>query len=151
MKRPGLVKDPWHVAAPVAPTPRQKTPAQVSQASLRHDDNIDKDIEKKKVATIEGTDDATEAAAMLLRFCVDHSKYTEPLLLNYGILLVQLTNSPVRTPFYIQRADGWTLAIPDVATREIGCLQLVQAVNAMRKDPFLGPKLDLYQIRSYLL
>lgn len=160
-KRPGLVKDPWQLSAASTEVRKPKLPPEVSPTVARHSDDIEKDLEKKKRATIDvknyggivvgGTTDATEAAATLLRFCVDHAKYVEPILLNYGVILIQLTQTKLGTPFYIQRADGWTLAIPDVPTREQGCLQLIQAVNAMTKDSFLGPKLDIYQISAYIL
>jgi len=161
MKKPGMVNDVWRVEpdvpqkqAPVRPAP---TPSPIDS---RFSDDIDQDTARKKSSTIElknyggikvdNVSNATEAAAMILQFCVEFAKQTEPLLLAYGIILVKLTPGKLDTPFYIQRADGWTLAIPEVTSREQGCLQLIQAVSRIKKDAFLGPKMDLYHIQPYI-
>jgi len=157
-KAPGLLNDPWRTieVAPVAPKPEAPGPVHVTSTRRSGDDNESPraiaTIELKGYGgiTVEDVSDTPMAAARLLEFCVDHRKDLESTLTEYGIILAKLDLKQIRNiHFYIQRADGWVLAIPGAATRELGRFHFVQAFIRMQSNPVLKKKLEEYRIRPY--
>lgn len=165
-KAPGLLNDPWRTieTEPVAPKPQAPgaspgaVPGAVPVASTRR--NGDTNESPRSIATIElkgyggiTVEDVTDtpmAAARLLEFCVDHRKDIESTLTEYGIVLAKLDLKQISNiNFYIQRTDGWVLAIPGAATREVGRFHFIQAFIRMQSNPGLKKKLEEYRIRPY--
>lgn len=163
-KPPGLLSDPWrNTNTPeVPPTvssvkPRKNRPQIDKQFGLAeiHDD----DLQGPKHATlaldgyggvtVDGTDDLTSIGAQILAFCVDNLTSIENTLLQYGILVTQLQPGNLKSKFYVQREDGWTLAVPGVLNRETGRLQLIQALAALYVDPKICHLMKKYRIRPY--
>jgi mannitol/fructose-specific phosphotransferase system IIA component (Ntr-type) len=64
-------------------------------------------------------------------------------------LLTQVPVVTLETPFYLQRADGWLLAVPEAGSRDEGILQLIQAFVKLDQDPKLQTKLRRYYIRPF--
>jgi hypothetical protein len=159
----GVVQDPWRQwVSPEDPNP-DETPEEAKAALARtfkpDASPIEDDIQNERHATIsvpqyggitvDGLAEIQQAVAHLLKFCVDNRNQIEDIFLQYGVVLVQLEPGQLESPFYIQRRDGWTLAIPDALNREAGCVQLIQAFLALNQDPKIRKILKMYQIRPY--
>lgn len=153
---PGLLKDPWRNPQPVtASKPVDTNIPLVSEETSP----INQDIQAPSYATIAlknyggitvaGVLEINHAAAQILKFCVDHIKQVDDILVKYGVVVAQLPLEKLNTPFYIQRADGWLLAVPAAKTRDEGCLQLIQALVTVSQHPKLRAELKTYQIRPY--
>ena len=128
-KMPGMVRDPWRSQKVAAPSPPKVTPPTPAELDLENDEDLD----GEKFATIElvgyggvtaeGTNSTKIAAARLLDFCVKERELLDPIFLDFGIILAQRKIQALpHIKFYIQRNDGWTLAIPGVRTRDEGAL-----------------------------
>ena len=151
-KKIGVIHDPWRQSVP-EPVPEVKGPLAVDLS------DITEDIQDEKYTTIElkgyggitiaGTDTKNVGAAQILEFCVDNRKAIDDVLTQYGVLLAELPVGQPGMPFYIQRHDGWTLCVPEAKTRNVGCLQLVQAMLALQADAKLGVLLKKYRIQPY--
>lgn len=158
-KMPGLLKDPWRSAPPPTPATKYIRPAsnkpETTGASVPDDDlrpEVLACIEFKGYGGITVEDVATPAAAVtrLLEFCVDHRAEIEKTFTDFGIVIAQLPVAAMPDiKFYLQRNDGWLLAIPDAVTREMGCFQLIQAMLKLHADSGPKKKLESYKIRPY--
>jgi len=168
-KMPGLLNDPWRAAPPDAsprPVPAHKEPEPLpanlpqSVRTISTDDSpIENDIQKPCHATIElkgyggitvdGVDQMHHAGAQVLKFCVDHSDQIDDIFVQYGVLLAQMPITELTTKFYVQRADGWLLAVPEANTRDEGCLQLIQAMVEVYRNLKLREAMTKYRIRPY--
>ncbi len=161
---PGIVRDPWRNFSSIVPKPEAQPRKPISEeedgADIDVDTDTDTDTHQEKYATIllqgyggitvDGVTEPTHAALRVLEFCVDHRREIEPYLVEYGVIVVKMER--VKTPdikFYIQRADGWLLAIPGATTRDDGCAQLIQAMLRIQVNPALKKKLVEYHIRPY--
>jgi hypothetical protein len=157
-KKPGIFKDPWRSVPepePQAPLPLVESAKPVPNTP----DELEEDIADPKYSTIavkgyggitvDGVSTALNAASQILKFCVEKRHIIEPTLLNYGIVVCKMTPGKLTTKFYIKRADGWTLAIPDATNRDNGCLQLIQALLEVQTDPAMKREMQLYHIRPY--
>jgi len=162
---PGLLNDPWRSTSP-EPTPSQKHSETLPENLPLHvrtistdDSPIHDDIQSPLTATIElkgyggitvaGVEQLPHAAAQVLKFCVDHAKNIDDIFMQYGVLLTQMPITELTTKFYIQRADGWLLAVPEAKTRDEGCLQLIQAMAEAYRVPNLREQMTKYRIRPY--
>jgi hypothetical protein len=157
-KTPGLLRDPWRSAVPAAPAPSRQVEAQEPPEVDAED--IDNNETHAATATIElkgyggitvtGTDHIQAAAVRLLEFCVAHRKEIEPTFTEFGLVIAQLpVQKSTNLKFYIQRGDGWMLAVPNARTRDEGCFQLIQAMMRLYFDPELKKKLESFKIRPY--
>lgn len=161
--KPGVIRDPWRTtprpaASPSTPAAR-KTPTETPLVDATHEDDIDVDSEGRKYSTIElknyggivveGTASTTQAAAQVLKFCVDNHKEIDRIFLDFGVVVTKLEPGYLQAPFYIQRSDGWTLAIPQATSRDQGCLQLIQALLRLKSNASLSRKLTEYRIKPY--
>lgn len=148
----GILKDPWR-SMPVEPPPTNKptTPTDTSPLTddLRETQYATIELKGYGGITIDGVSKAKHAAAQLLKFCVDHEKLIADILVQFGVLLTKIAVTKLDTPFYIQRADGWLLAVPEAKTRDEGCLQLIQAMVKVDQHPKLQVLLRKYHIRPY--
>jgi hypothetical protein len=156
-KRIGVLRDPWRTNVPefttnsagervdTATGQRRPVVPTVSQEAARDTgDDINDDMEGTRQATIElknyggvtvkGAASSAHAAAQILKYCVDNSAAIDKVLTRYGLVVTKLHPGQLKAPFYIQRQDGWTLAIPMARTRDEGCLQLIQALLAIRVE-----------------
>jgi len=159
--KPGMLADPWRKAPAVAPAPPPRIMSSTANVPLPIENAGDTDNFGAKYTTIdvrgyggitlEGTQDVPIAALQLLNFCVQEKPAIEDTLADYGIVISQLPLlQPTNTiKFYMQRADGWTLAIPLAASREAGALQLIQAFAKLYSVPALREKLQKYKIKPY--
>jgi len=160
-----VVRDPWRTIEP--PVSRDtagnvKTPTEptLSQtAAYEAGDDIAEDMGERRSATIElkkyggitvtGAASPSHAAAQVLKLCVDNLKLVESTLTTFGIIVTKMQPGKLTTPFYVQRDDGWTLAIPMVRNRDEGCLQLIQAMLALRMVPGVDAKMQALKIQPY--
>jgi hypothetical protein len=161
-KRAGILRDPWRaLTSKQSPSDSTEPPAPTlsEKAAVDAGDDINGDMEGKKTSTIElknyggitvqGAESPSHAAAQVLKFCVDNLKIVEETLISFGVLVTRLHPGKLTTPFYVQRADGWTLAIPMVKNRDEGCLQLIQALLALRTNPIASAKMRELKIQPY--
>jgi hypothetical protein len=151
----GIFKDPWRSApVPTAPLP-SKTVALPSQEPIDNAESlpvqsVSATLPNYGGITVLGTGNPQELGRRVLEFCVQNAKIVEPYLLQYSIVIVRLPlTTKLNTPFYIQRSDGWTLAVPDVTTKEQGLLQLIQAFLELTQTPNTRTLLEQAGIRPY--
>lgn len=155
----GIFKDPWRTSAnevtiPQDPAHYKPSPLDVEPVDSDNDKN---GVQHVSVAlpnyggiTVGGTNNSQELGRRLLEFCVVNQKIVEPYLLQYGIVVVKLgIGIKLNTLFYIQRSDGWTLAVPEVSSREQGLLQLIQAFLELANNPSTQALLAKANIRPY--
>lgn len=156
-KVPGLLKDPWRNASSMAPAAALTAPVEPVVTSTQE---IEEDLQAEKFATIElkgyggitveGTNEIPVAAVRLLEFCVDHKKEIESIFTDYGVVIAKMeVRKMPAIKFYIQRSDGWLIAIPGAPTRDAGCFQLIQALMRVQANALLKKKLESYKIRPY--
>lgn len=163
MATPGVSKDPWRNIKPepvqekvkVAPTTKRKPPP-VTGIEEIHEDMREEikhatlEIKGYGGITVDGTGDLTSAAAQILAFCVDHIADVDDTLVHYGVVVTQLApQEPVSANFFVRRADGWTLAVPQAPNREAGCLQLIQAMNKIYTQKNNKRHMEAYRIRPF--
>lgn len=154
---PGLLRDPWRVGAS-APKVEPEVPEHVRTISTDDSPILD-DIQEECHSTIElkgyggitvdGVTKLNHAASQVLKFCVDHHKEIDDIFLQYGVLLTPFDVTDLQLSFFIQRDDGWLLAVPEATTRDAGCLQLIQAMLEVYTLPKLRKKMQKYRIRPY--
>jgi hypothetical protein len=168
MAKRGIVSDPWRTPVAEAPAEAAENPfeetANVPDAPAppsHTGDDIDVDVGARPVGvlsvrnyggiTVIGAPSPTHVAAQVLRFLVDNLKEVDRILTDYGVVVTRLNahDSIARTPFYVQRQDGWTLAMPAVSSRDAGCVQLIQALLNLQKTPRLKAKMEHLGIRVY--
>lgn len=162
-KIPGMLQDPWRsgpTATPATPTSAPKTAPKTAQPTPT---NLDEDGEEKshiELSTIElkgygaitigHATTAQGAAGRLLEFAVINRKDLEKTFTEFGIVIAQMPlQGSANLKFYIQRTDGWILAIPGAVTRDAGCLQLIQALLQLNTIPILKKKLEDARISVY--
>lgn len=157
-KVPGMLQDPWRSGpAPAAPKPRPS--AQATQEKIAGDGDGD-ELENPPLATIElkgygaitvvNAATSMGAAARILEFTVNNRKDLEKTFTDFGVVIAQMPlRGSEKLKFYIQRADGWILAIPGATTRDAGCLQLIQALLHLNTVPALKKKLEDAKISVY--
>jgi hypothetical protein len=159
-KRPGIFNDPWRTSQVKAPisADTQATKSPEPPALAPPDDNGQTEAIKKVHLslpnygglTITGTDSSQQAAKIILEFCIKYLQNIEPVLLQYGIVVVKLNaNTETNALFFIQRSDGWILAIPEAKTRDQGLLQLIQAFLALQANPVTNKLLQVYHIQPH--
>lgn len=160
-KRIGVLRDPWRTATPDTTVNSagdtvntasgevvRRAPTVSEQAANDPGDDINGDMEGVKQTTVElknyggivvkGAESSAHAAAHILQFCVDNNTDIEKVLTRYGVVVAKIHPGQLKAPFYIQRRDGWTLAVPMARTRDEGCLQLIQALLAVRLETRAG-------------
>lgn len=163
--KPGVVQDPWRTAPPVPTPPKvQRTPrvpVPSTQGAPEQGDTDDTAFDHYATLELPGyggitvrspqRQGASYVALRLLDFCREHAAQIEPTLTDFGVVFTQgALNAPLEKPlFYIQRRDGWMLAVPQAKTREGGAFQLIQAFLALSALPHVRPHLERYQIRPY--
>jgi hypothetical protein len=155
VQKKGIFRDPWRTAVP-APKPTAPIPPPPSDVDP---DDTDVTAGRQCVSislpnyggiTAHGTDNPQELGRRLLEFCVANQKIVEPYLLQYGIIIVKLVaHTKLNTVFYIQRSDGWTLAVPQANNREQGLLQLIQAFLTLSNNPSTHTLLEQAALRAY--
>ena len=150
----GVLKDPWRSAPKGPPPSKVKKPTASEADSPLNDDMRDAQyahIELRGYGgiTVDGVSESRHAAAQLLKVCVDFHKQIDPILVRYGVLITQLPVTELNTKFYVQRADGWLLAVPEAQSLDEGRLQLIQAMMAINQDPELRKHLRRYHLRPY--
>lgn len=157
-RMPGLLKDPWRTIAPPEakkPPPRSLKQPEITGAEKAEDElkpEVRACIELKGYGgiTVEGVNTIPAASTRLLEFCIDNRVKIEKTLTEFGVVIAQMPVTAMPDiKFYIQRKDGWLLAIPGVLTREAGCFQLIQALMKLQADPAIKKTLESYKIRPY--
>ncbi len=155
-KMPGVMSDPWRNQKSAPPPPKpQVTPPAPSEV-----DPIEEDLQDAKYATIElkgyggitaeGTNNTQIAASRLLNFCVENRDAIEPIFTQYGVIVAHMQLQRFdHIKFYIQRRDGWIVAIPDARTRDDGALQLIQAMLQVQAEPKLREKMRAVKLRAF--
>lgn len=156
-KVPGMLQDPWRSAqAPVA-AKAAKTAQPIKEV---RDDSDGEESEHTPLATIDlkgygaitvaNATTSMSAAARILEFTVNNRKDLEKTFTDFGVVIAQMPlRGSEKLKFYIQRADGWILAIPGALTRDAGCLQLIQALLQLNTIPALKKKLEDAKISVY--
>jgi len=157
--KPGVIRDPWRTVTPPASAQVTAAPTVSEEVAHKAGDDINEDMQEVVTATITlknyggitvtGAKTPAHAAAQVLEFCVDNLRAAEATLISFGIVVAKLQRGPMTTPFYVQRKDGWTLAIPMVRTRDEGCLQLIQALIALNTHPTMRAKMRDLNIVPY--
>lgn len=156
-KIPGILSDPWRRSSTPAksvhlPEPEPEPDLDPSPVN----DDIQDDAQHSTIElkgyggiTVDGVSKLGHAAAQVLQFCVDNHTKIDSTLLKYGVLVAKVPVTPLKLQFYVQRQDGWLLAVPEAQTRDEGCLQLIQAMMEIYRDSFLRQVLTKYRIRPY--
>ena len=153
-KMPGMVTDPWRNSPNINKMLEPPPPAVISTQE------IEEDLQDQKFATIElkgyggitvdGTNELKIAAVRILEFCIAHQTKIEDYFTEHGIVVTKLPKTSLsNVKFYIQRGDGWILAIPDAKTRDEGCFQLIQAMLKIQAQPSLNTLLTEFKIRPF--
>jgi hypothetical protein len=146
--------DPWRSSSAPAPLSQLETKITKSNSTVQ---NAVEDTEHQQVTlhfkgyggiSVEGVSTNGEAAGKLLNFLVENEKDLEEILTDNGFVLVKISTAP-KSPFYIQRADGWALVAPEVASRDIGFFQFIQALLEMKTHGKLGTTMKNSGIRPY--
>ncbi len=148
----GIFRDPWRTAElPPPPAITRPVPAEpVDSDTVDSAQYVSTAIPNYGGITVSGTNNPQELGRRLLEFCVKNQKIVEPYLLQYGIVVVKLAlGTKLNTQFYIQRSDGWTLAVPDIRDREQGLLQLIQAFLALATNTVTNALLEAASIQPY--
>jgi len=168
MVKRGIVHDPWRTPVAATPAEPEENPfektANVPEAPPAPS-QVGDDVEAEEAArqigtlsvknyggiTVIGAPTPTHVAAQVLRFLVDNLKEVDRMVTEYGVVITRLgpNDSVARTPFYVQRQDGWTLAMPAVSSRDAGCVQLIQALLSLQRTPRLRAKMEQLGIRVY--
>lgn len=154
-KTPGILKDPWREPAPPPPVqePRRKKEDQPSQS--RNEDYGPDQIssivlEGYGCITVTGADRPIAAAIRVLEFCVDNRADISATFADYGVVIAKMEKGSMSNiHFYVQRKDGWLIAIPNAESRDAGCLQLIQAFLELNTLPHVKKSLEKYQIKTY--
>jgi hypothetical protein len=151
-KKIGVTHDPWRQPEP-EPEPDTSKVAEVDLSELTADLQESKyttiDLPGYGGVTITGTDTNKVAVAQLLAFCVDNRALIDDTLVSFGVLLAELPAGAPNMTFYIQRHDGWTLGVPQAQTRDAGCLQLIQALLALKGNAKVASLLKKYRLQPY--
>jgi hypothetical protein len=139
-KMPGILSDPWRSGVPEEPVPRMRAnkpvePEQDPDADFAADVHTSIVLEGYGGIRLTTKSTTPSPGAILLQFCVDNLSVIDPILVEYGVLVDKLSSPVGKLPFYIQRGDGWCLAIPDAPSRDAACLQLIQALLKMYTIP----------------
>jgi hypothetical protein len=152
--KPGMLQDPWRSAqVPVPkPVPKERTPA-TGDYTEEESEGLPLatvDLKGYGAITIGNTTASMSAAARILEFAVNNRKDLERTFADFGIVIAQMPlQGSGKLKFYIQRADGWILAIPGAETRDAGCLQLIQALLQLKTIPSLKKRLEDAKISVY--
>jgi len=157
-RMPGLLKDPWRTITP--PESKKPSPRSVKQPEITGAEQAEDELKPETRAcielkgyggiTVEGVNTIPAAATRLLEFCIDNRVQIEKTLTEFGVVIAQMPVTAMpNIKFYVQRKDGWLLAVPGVPTREAGCLQLIQALMKLQADAGIKKKLESYKIRPY--
>lgn len=159
MSKSRLLNDPWRsVPVPEAlketKSFRQDGPPPPPPPRPQHED-----IQEKRHATLtvpryggitlDGGVQTTDVAVAILDFFVEQNEVLEELLSGHGIIVVQVDKLPEHVKFYIRREDGWTVALPGVANRQAGCMQLIQAFLEIQRDSKLKKLMTSHRLRVY--
>jgi hypothetical protein len=157
-KVPGMLQDPWRSAQ--VPAPTKARPTKQSPEPENSVGDTDDESEHSPLATIDlkgygaitvgNASTSMSAAARILGFTVNNRKDLEKIFTDFGVVIAQMPlRGSEKLKFYIQRADGWILAIPGAMTRDAGCLQLIQALLHLNTVPSLKKKLEDAKISVY--
>lgn len=162
-KMPGMLHDSWRTPQATEQAPPIRTRAKVaagSETTPTYADNPEDSDGTAELCTITlkgygaitfgRASTTTGAAGRMLEFAVGYRKDLEEIFTEYGVVVAQMSTQAVDDlKFYIQRKDGWVLAIPGAGTRDEGCLQLIQALLKMVTVPALKKKLEDAKISVY--
>lgn len=154
-KMPGILADPWRRSS--APTKAVHIPErEVNPDPSPIDVDIQEDAQHSTIElkgyggiTVDGVSKLGHAAEQILQFCVDNHAKIDSTFLKYGVLVAKVPVAQMKLQFYVQRKDGWLLAVPEAQTRDEGCLQLIQAMMEIYRDSSLRQALTKYRIRPY--
>lgn len=150
-KKPGLLSDPWR-RQPAPPTPAaipKKQPPPKPEEEKYHRHYVTLVVDNYGGITLENGNSVSDVALELLDLCIKHMSLVDPILTEYGVVVVNLPTEPAHLSFFLRREDGWTLAVPDAPTRTVAGAQLIQAVLAMQTVPELKALLTKYKLRAY--
>jgi len=150
-KKPGVLNDPWR-KAPVVEKPkvvRKAQPVPEDRDVLTIDQPYMLALQNYGGLCLLGGKTGTDVLLKLLDFCVDHLKRVDDVLANYGVVVAQLDHEPRKLLFYLQREDGWTLAVPEAVSRDNASVQLIQAVLTLQNDSTLKTLLTKYKLSAY--
>ena len=153
-KKPGLLNDPWRKAPEPLPVPR---PAVARKRAVPQEDRDTTVVELPHILALQnygglsliGGKSSTEVLLKLLDFCVEHRTQVEDTLADFGIVVAQLNHEPKKLHFYLQREDGWTLAVPEAPSRDYASVQIIQAVLTMQSDKALAALLSKHKLSAY--
>jgi len=157
-KVPGMLQDPWRstqVPAPSKPQhskqPEPEKPAvDADGEEPEHPPLATIELKGYGAITVSHVATSLSAAARILEFAVNNRKDLEKIFTDFGVVIAQMPlRGSEKLKFYIQRADGWILAIPGALTRDAGCLQLIQALLQLNTVPALKKKLEDAKISVY--
>lgn len=153
-KKPGVLRDPWR-GTPLPPPVVPRKPITAKRQPERDVVGISTPfvLELKNYGGLSaiGAKTSTDVVLKLLDFCVMHLNRVEDVLADYGIVLAQLDHEPRKLLFYLQREDGWTLAIPDAPSRDYASVQLIQAVLTLQNDASIQKLLQQHNLSAYRL
>lgn len=152
--KPGLLKDPWRTTnKKAAPIPAKKAapppPAVADEKFVRQYALVE--VKKYGGFTLENGISPTDAILAVLRMCVENTAVLDTVLTEHGIVVARLETPPRKVDFFVQRDDGWTLAIPDAANRSQASIQLINALMSIQGDNALKPLLLKYKLQAYKL
>lgn len=146
-------KDPWRESAKelanATDTSGSKVTSKTSKITTAVDSDNADDTSQQQVTlhfknyggiTIKDADSNGAAALIMLNTLVDNEEEVSDVLLNYGLILTKLDSAPP-SKFFIQRDDGWTLAAPDVPSRDIGFFQFIQALLELKTRDKIGKQM----------
>lgn len=160
-KKHGILSDPWRAPAaakPVAESPevrifkqtqlseKKPKPAPIEE---RPDRRATLELRGYGAITARNCENSSQTALSVLSFLAANLKAVEPILTDYGILVTQTTARPKNVKFFVQRDDGWLLAVPGVSSRESGAMQLIQALIQINALPGFKKKLEDAGISAY--
>jgi len=154
-KTPGILTDPWRQDTPPVAPPKEPPPTPNSLAGEQDPDissvarSATLELKGYGGITVEGFDTLTEAAAHILAFCIQHLPVIEDRLISYGVLVAKL-DAPAKAQFYVQRKDGWTLALPEARDRDEGLLSLIQALSHLQSDTTIHTAMKDAHIRPFV-
>lgn len=152
IKKPGVLKDPWRttpqsIAAP--PVKRARPQPSEGHDTLDKKQRVTVDLKNYGGLFAERSTSSTDVVLQFLNFFVSNLSLVEDVLADYGIAVAQLDHEPKSLNFYIQREDGWTLAVPHQASRDHASMQLIQAALTLINEPKVGRLLAKEGLGAY--
>lgn len=145
-KKPGML-DPWR--APPRATPSNTEPSLPEVPDFGPEKKTSIQVKNYGGISIDQAVNPRILSDALLQFLVDHEKVVDPILTEFGIVLLKVEEILPTAKLYIHRVDGWTLAIPEAASREEGLFRLLQAFRKIAAHSELRKALSINGISVY--